>query len=181
MQTMQTLRPVLLGAMLLGAPMALLAQSANTPENPPANLPDSMQTGPQTPNGALPGNDIGTGASLPVSAKASNITPSDTSSPIAPRAPAPVTGADASVSALLGAANQAISSGQTNTANEALEEAETQLLQASVPATQTDYTSHDPVVTQIGQARQALGNNNPSGATQIINQILASGAPELSQ
>jgi hypothetical protein len=48
-----------------------------------------------------------------------------------------------------------------------------------VPQTQTDYTSNDPVVSQIEQARQALGNNDRSGATQQINQILASGAPEL--
>jgi hypothetical protein len=35
------------------------------------------------------------------------------------------------------------------------------------------------VVLQIDQARQALGNNDTAGATQLINQILASGAPEL--
>jgi hypothetical protein len=46
---------------------------------------------PQTPyvSGARPGNEIGTGQSLPTSNKASNIVPSDTGSVIAPRLPAP--------------------------------------------------------------------------------------------
>ena len=58
-------------------------------------------------------------------------------------------------------------------------QAETQILQRAVPQIPADYTSTDPVVLQIDQARQALGNNDTAGATQRINQILASGAPEL--
>ena len=37
--------------------------------------------------GARPGNDIGTGMSLPTSGQAGNITPQDTASPIAARLP----------------------------------------------------------------------------------------------
>jgi hypothetical protein len=110
---------------------------------------------------------------------ASNITPADTASTIAPTPPEPAVGPDAGVSALLAAANQSIANGQTGTGEEALEQAETQILQRSVPQIQANYTSTDPVVVQIDQARQALGNNDTAGATQIVNQILASGAPEL--
>ena len=47
--------------------------------------------------GARPGNEIGTGSSLPLSDKASNITPQDTTSTIAPNLPSPAVGPDASV------------------------------------------------------------------------------------
>jgi len=164
------LKPLILSALLLAAPAALAQTGPLTSSGP---LPG------QGPNGALPGNDIGTRSSLPLSPKASNITPADTTSTIAPTPPEPSVGPDAAVSALLTSANQSIASGQTGTAEEALEQAETQILQRSVPQTQTDYTSTDPVVAQIAQARQALGNNDTAGATQMINQILASGAPEL--
>jgi hypothetical protein len=157
---MRNLKPVIFGAMLLAAPLAM------------------AQT--QTTDGARPGNDIGTRSSMPLSPYASNITSADTRSTIAPTPPEPSVGPDAQVSALLTSANQAIASGQTGTADEALEQAETQILQRSVPQTQTDYASNDPVVNEIEQARQALGNNDTTGASQQISQILASSAPELS-
>jgi len=155
---MRTLKPIIFSAMLLAAPLAV------------------AQT--QT-DGARPGNDIGTRSSLPLSSAASNITSADTRSTIAPTSPEPSVGADAQVSALLISARQSIASGQTGTADEALEQAETQILQRSVPQTQVDYTSANPVVAQIEQARQALGNHDRTSASQLISQILASGAPEL--
>jgi hypothetical protein len=162
---MRNLAPLTLAAMLLAAPLAMAQTTPTTPD--------------VAPGGARPGNEIGTRSSLPLSPNASNITPSDTTSTIAPTPPEPAVGPDAGVSALLASANQSIASGQTGTADEALEQAETQILQRSVPQIQTDYTNNDPVVVQIGQARQALGNRDNAGATQIINQILASNAPEL--
>jgi hypothetical protein len=138
------------------------------------------QTAPATTaTGARPGNDIGTRDSLPLSPYASNITPGDTKSTIAPTPPEPNVGPDATVAQLLTAAEQSLATGQTGTADEALEQAETQLLTRSVLATQADAVSQDPVVTQISQARQALGSGNKAGTMQIINQILASNAPEL--
>ncbi len=47
--------------------------------------------------GARPGNVIGTGRSLPLSDKASNITPSDTRSVLAPNLPSPPIGENAPV------------------------------------------------------------------------------------
>ncbi len=156
---MHVLKPLSLAAMLLAAPLAC-AQTMSA-------------------DGARPGNDIGTRSSLPLSPVASNITSADTRSPIAPTPPEPSVGPDAGVSALLNAAKDSITSGRTGTADEALEQAETQILQRSVPQTQVDYTSSDPIVTQIEQARMALGNRDNHGAIQSIDQMLASGAPEL--
>ena len=139
------------------------------------------QNTPQTGDtGALPGNDIGTGSSLPKSPYVSNITPRDMKSTIAPTAPEPNVGPNANVQQLLMAGGQAIKIGQTGTANEALEQAETRILTRSAPQSQMDYTSHDLVVSKIDQARTALGAHNDTGAVQIIDQILASHAPELS-
>lgn len=158
-----TIGPLSLGAMLLAAPLAF------------------AQTPPQTATGARPGNDIGTHSSMPLSSKASNIDSADTHSTIAPTSPEPSVAPGAGVSPLLSTAKTSIVKGKTGTADEALEQAETQILQRSVAQTQTDYASNDPVVAQIEQARQALGHHDKAGATQIINQILASGAPELNE
>jgi hypothetical protein len=173
-------KTILFSAALLAAPLAAAqAQTAPPSMSPMATPPTSTMAPPPTAMGALPGNDIGTRSSLPKSPYASNITPSDTKSTIAPTPPEPAVEPDANVQQLLMAGNQAISAGQTGTADEALEQAETQLLIRSVPQTQTNYTSGDPVVMQIDQARTALGENDNALASQVINQILASNAPEL--
>ena len=136
---------------------------------------------PTTSTGARPGNDIGTRDSLPLSPYASNITAGDTRSTIAPTPPEPAVGPDATVEQLLIAAKQALGSGQTGTTEEALEQAETRILTRSVLATEASATSQDPTVTAIDQARMALGSGNTAQTLLIINQILASGAPELTQ
>jgi len=156
-------KTLVFSTVLLGAPLApMISAQAQT-----------------SVTGALPGNDIGTRSSLPRSPYASNITPNDTTSTIAPTAPEPAVGPGADVQALLTAAGQSLSVGQTGTADEALEQAETQILTRSVPQTQASYASQDPVVNQIEQARTALGSNDRAGALQIINEILASNVPEL--
>jgi hypothetical protein len=169
---MQVRNSLMLAALMLLASSPVLAQSMTD---------DMSQTGPQSVTGARPGNDIGTRNSLPRSPVAANITAADTKSTIAPTPPEPSVGADAGVSALLSSANQSLATGQTGQANEALEQAETQVLQRSVLQTQTDYTSTDPLVAQIDQARQAIGNHDNADATRIINQILSGGSPELSE
>jgi hypothetical protein len=133
------------------------------------------------PDGARPGNDIGTRDSYPLSPYASNITPGDTKSVIAPTPPEPNVAPNANAEQLLVAALQSLSNGQTGTADEALEQAETNILDRSVPQTQTDYTNNDPIVSQITQARTTLGYGNIPGTTQIIHQILSTNASELYQ
>ncbi|MDE1895446.1 MAG: hypothetical protein KGH91_00050 [Rhodospirillales bacterium] len=137
------------------------------------------QMAPQTSDGALPGNDIGTRSSLPRSPNASNINSGDMTSTIAPTPPAPDVPPGSTVSAYLTSASQSLSARQTGTADEALEEAETAILQRSVPASMGNMPSSDPVVAQIEQARQDIGDNNDQGALATIQQILASNAPEL--
>jgi hypothetical protein len=65
-------------------------------------------------------------------------------------------------------------------AQEAMEQAESRILDRAVVATTGDQPSGDPVVAQIEQARQALGNGDKAGSGKILDQILASAAPELS-
>ncbi len=130
--------------------------------------------------GARPGNDIGTRNSLPLSSQASNISGGDTKSTIAPTPPLPNVGPNADVRQLLTAARQGLTSNQTGMAQEAMEQAESRILDRAVVATEGAQPSADPVVTQIEQARQALGNGDKAGSGKILDQILAGGAPELS-
>jgi hypothetical protein len=162
-----TYKTLVFSTVLLGAPLAPISW---------------VQAQAQTSDtGALPGNDIGTRSSLPRSPNASNITPNDTTSTIAPTPPEPAVGPLSNVQMLLNAAGQSLATGQTGTADEALEQAETRILTRAVPQTQTNYASQDPVVAQIQQARYDLGTNDRSGALQMISQILNSNAPELSE
>jgi hypothetical protein len=132
-----------------------------------------------TSDGARPGNDIGTHSSMPLSNNVSNVTPGDTESTIAPTSPEPVVPPDATVQQLLLVGSQYIASGKTGTADEALEQAETKILTRAVPQMAAGVPSQDPVVAQIETARGVLGSGNNAGAVQLLNQILASNAPEL--
>jgi len=132
-------------------------------------------------NSIRAGHVPGEGTSYPLSPNASNITPGDTRSVIAPTPPAPDVGPDAGVQQYLTAANVALAAGQTGTADTALEDAETRILTRSVPQNAGNMPSSDPVVAQIEQARDDIGSNNKAGAAQAINQILASNAPELAE
>lgn len=138
------------------------------------------QTAPPTDNGARPGNDIGTRSSLPLSPTASNINDSDVKSTIAPTPPAPDVPPGAPVAALLMSASQSLAQNQTGTADEALERAETSILQRSVLATAANVPSADPVVMQIEQARQQIGDRDNQAASATIQQILSSNSPDLS-
>ena len=125
---------------------------------------------PQT--GARPGNEIGTGQSLPYSDKAGNIGPQDTRSTIAPNLPAPDVGEDAPSRAYLRAARTALLKGRTGEAQQALEMAETRALDRSVPLFQTNTPSRSPLVETIHKALTALGAGDRAGAAQYIDQAL---------
>lgn len=169
----------MLSTVLLGAPLAV-AQAQTSATDTTGTMGMSNMSNPSSATGARPGNEIGTRNSLPRSPTASNIVAGDTRSIIAPTPPEPPVGPNANVQQLLTAANAALASGQTGMADEALERAETNILTRSVLATQVNYASQDPLVSQIEQARFAIGNHDRAGAQQMINQILASNAPELS-
>lgn len=126
---------------------------------------------------ALPGNDIGTGSSLPLSDKAGNITSSDTTSLIAGHLPDPSVGDDASVRDLLLAARNALAAGRDGEAQEALERAETRSLDRSVPLFQTGTPSRNPMVERIHLVLQTLGDGDRLGAMQLLEQAMAAAKP----
>jgi hypothetical protein len=128
---------------------------------------------PQT--GARPGNEIGTGQSLPRSNNAGNIGPQDTRSTIAPNLPSPDVGEDAPSRAYLRAARAALLQGRTGEAQQALEMAETRALDRSVPLFQTNVPSKSPLVDTIQKALNALGSGDRAGAVQFIDQALKQG------
>jgi hypothetical protein len=123
--------------------------------------------------GARPGNVIGTGQSLPLSDKASNATAADTHSVIAPRLPTPSVGEESSPRQFLEAAQRALTLGRTGEAQEALERAESRLLDRTVPPSRADQPSQQPVVSQVGDARRALAAGDRAQAQQVIATILS--------
>ena len=132
----------------------------------------SLPPGINPETGARPGNEIGTGSSLPLSDKASNISPGDTTSVIAPNLPPPPIGENAPVRDYLMAARSALLLGRTGEAQQALEMAETRALDRSVPLFQTNVVDKSPLVGEIGQALQALGGGDRGHAVQIIEAAL---------
>src|SRR4051812_15455407 len=110
---------------LSGAVLALLA---GTPVLAQPGVPPG--TNPET--GARPGNEVGTGMSMPIGTRASNIDQNDTRSLLAPNLPAPPVGADSDPVAYLRAAQAALQAGRTGETQQALEMAQTRLLDRSV-------------------------------------------------
>ena len=107
-----------------------------------------------------------------VSAPASNITPADTHSTIAPRLPVPPVSDNAGPRPFLQAASTALSANRTGEAEEALERAETALLDRSTPAGGQEVDRR-PMVRQVSEAREALGHGDVARAQQIVNAALA--------
>jgi len=136
----------------------------------PSNVPPTTAVppgaNPQT--GARPGNEIGTGMSMPMSSGASNINGQDTRSEIAPNLPSPNVGANASPVDYLRAAQSALAAGRTGEAQEALEQAQTRLLDRSVPYGQTNSPSANPAIAQITQALHALAAGDRAQCLQLI-------------
>ena len=126
---------------------------------------------PQT--GARPGNDIGTGMSLPLSDKSSNITSQDTTSTIAPNLPSPAVGENASAKDYLAAARTAVLLDRTGEAQQALEMAETRALDRSVPLFQTNTQSRNPLVEKIEAALNALSSGDRGATVKAIEAALA--------
>jgi hypothetical protein len=122
-----------------------------------------------------PGHEPGVGDSFPASDKASNITASDTRSPIAPRLPAPGIGENATPAAFLTAAQTALNAHQTGKAQEALERAETAMLQRSVPADMASTPAQGPRVSQVQMARDALAKGDVMGAKKAIAAAMSAG------
>lgn len=134
--------------------------------------PHGVPAGANPETGARPGNDVGTGMSLPLGTHDSNITPSNTRSTIAPNLPSPQIGPNAAATDYLRAAQRALQAGRTGEAQQSLEMAQTRLLDRSVPQGQTDNPSDNPAVTQVSQALKALAAHDRMQAMQLIDSAI---------
>ena len=113
------------------------------------------------------------GGTNPTSNAASNIGPSDTRSPVAPALPPPPVGPNASPRELLAAARGALAAGRTGEAQQAMEMAETRLLDRSVPIGTTGVPDSSPEIALVSQARQALGRGDRAASLGLLDQALA--------
>jgi hypothetical protein len=122
--------------------------------------------------GARPGNEVGTGMSMPMGTRASNIDQSNTRSMIAPNLPSPTVGANANAVDYLHAAQSALQANRTGEAQQSLEMAQTRLLDRSVPMGQTNNPSDNPAVTQVSQALKALAAGDRAQTMQMIQSAI---------
>ena len=166
------MRPHLVPLLAAAASLTMPAFAQTTATVPPGWVPPGAN--PVT--GARPGNDIGTGMSLPTSDQAGNITPQDTTSPIAARLPDPQVGDEAAIHDYLVDARNALAAGRSGEAQEALERAETRALDRSVPLFQTSTPSQDSMVTRITEVLQRLGNGDRLEAMRLLEQAIAAGS-----
>src|SRR5438067_4718469 len=146
------------------------APTARTPTIPsPHKL---MREGAMNPaTGARYGHVPGEGVSLPLSGQASNITPADTHSIIAPTLPTPPVNPNAGAEQFLNVAKQALARHKTGEAQEALERAETRRLDIDV--TRNISPNDDPMIAQIRAAREALGRHDIASADQQISGAMS--------
>ena len=125
--------------------------------------------------GIRPGHEPGVGDSYPASDKASNASPADTKSRIAPRLPTPAGGQNAGIPAFLREAQTALNSRQSGRAQEALERAETAMLQRSVPVDQAGTPDQSPDVMQVETARKALASGDMASAKKAVAAAMTTG------
>jgi hypothetical protein len=165
------MRAKLLSAALMASLFVpILADAQPYPPGGPGAPPPggAVPPGASPATGARPGNVIGTGMSLPMGNTASNIDQRDTRSLIAPNLPSPELGPNATAADYLHAAQGALAAGRTGEAQQALEEAQTRLLDRSVAYGQTRNPSDNPAVHQITLALHALAAGDTARCMQLI-------------
>ncbi|MDQ2803594.1 MAG: hypothetical protein M3Y41_13290 [Pseudomonadota bacterium] len=108
----------------------------------------------------------------PRSRRATNINGQNTRSKISPSLPSAAVGTNGDASEYLRAARAALSRGQTGQAQEALENAETYMLNRSVPAGAVNQPDQDPAVANINSALQALGSGDRGQAMNLIDRTI---------
>lgn len=118
----------------------------------------------------LSGAAFAQNSSSPMSGKTSNIAGSNIRSSTAPRLPTP--GAD-DPDRLLMAAQNTLSRGRTGEAQEALERAETRLLDRSTLASDAGTPISGPRIDAIRQALSSLGSGDRAGAKAAITTAMS--------
>jgi hypothetical protein len=114
---------------------------------------------------------LGLAAGVPVLAQAAT-----TGEVIVPRLPVPALGPNATAEQYLQAAQSALQARRDGEAQEALERAETRLLDRSITPSTANQPDQNATVRQIGQARDALRRGDRAAATQIVASLNSSGA-----
>jgi hypothetical protein len=158
--------------------------AATAPDAPAATTPDAPAPKPVhhhmarrpavTADGQTFAHEPGTGESGPASMTASNISEADSKSAIAPHFPQPRGGMNAGPEGYLRDADRALAMHHTGEAQQALEMAETRLLDRSTPVDAAGQPSQQPEVAQVSQARRALGAGDMAGARSAIKMALSS-------
>ena len=157
--------------LIMAIPLAFGAAIAMA-QPPVQTFPQGVPPGADPLTGARPGNEIGTGSSLPRSDKSSNISPGDTRSVLAPNLPTPAIGENAAMRDYLVAARSALAAGRTGEAQQALEMAETRALDRSVPLFQTAAPIMDAQVARIEKALHTLSAGERSEAIRLIEDAI---------
>lgn len=155
---------------MMAPPSPMMAPSSSMPQmNAVPAQPVPPGANPVT--GARPGNVIGTGMSMPMSDKASNIDTQDRAS-VAPNLPSPPIGENAPPADYLRAAQASLAAGRTGEAQQSLEMAQTRLLDRSVPYGQTNTPNSNPAVERISKALQALAAGDRAQCMQLIQAAI---------
>lgn len=105
-------------------------------------------------------------------AAAQPIQPPPATNPIAPALPEPPVGENESAQVFLRAARVALATGRNGEARQALEMAQTRLLDRSVPLFKTDIPSVHPAIPDIRAALDALAAGDRVAAMQRIDLAL---------
>ena len=116
-------------------------------------------------------HEPGTGQSGPPSDAAANIEGGNTRSPIAPHLPSPGVDGDGP-EAFLRAADQALAAHRTGEAQQALEMAETRLLDRSTAMDASGRPDQNPRVMQVNAALRALGRHDYGSAHASIEAAM---------
>lgn len=154
------MRSLLLSFTALSLVAAVPAFAQTSPARVPVG-PGKVVTGPA----GLPSVE-------PLSHHSSNINAANTRSEIAPALPSPAVGPNAGPSDYLRAAQSALAGGRTGEAQQALEQAETRLLDRSVPMGMVNQPAQNPAVQNINSALQALGHHDVQMAMQLVQQTI---------
>ncbi len=117
----------------------------------------------------------GSGMSGPASTQASNIDSADTHSTIAPHLPQPRIGMNAGPDGYLRAADRALAAHKTGAAQQALEMAETRLLDRSAAAGSASQPDTNPRIAAVSAARKALAEKNWKAARMSIREAMNTG------
>ncbi len=140
------------------------------------NVPNGAMANPnmpaEEPAGPFVGGVPAPPSHQPMSRRATNINRGDTRSLISPSLPAPPVGANADATQYLQAAQNALSRNRTGEAQAALENAETFLLNRSVPQGMVNQPDQSPAVRNINGALQALAEGDRGRSMDLINQAI---------